>query len=280
MLEADADLKLQQANASARATGTATIKPYDPTPLVGAKVALQGVDLAALGPDLPHTRLDAEIDLQSLDAGFVRIINREPGLYDQGRVPVRSLSARVDRSGGGFRFDQVVAALGGAQPAGDISGKGSYRDSAVTLDVATRELDLRKLDSRMRATRLAGTATITHRDAKQEFTVALSEPVQRKRLSLAAHAVFANALLAVDRAELKLGGSAIDLSGRVAFDGAHAFSAQGRIRQFRLRELVMLCREDDPPNVTKLAGLESSPEGIAGAWVLDGPQLQKLDDWK
>ncbi len=55
----------------------------------------------------------------------------------------------------------------------------------------------------------------------------------------------------------------------------------GRIRLYLgLRELVMLCRDDDPPNVAKLAGLEASPEGIAGAYVLDGPLITRIDDWK
>lgn len=46
-----------------------------------------------------------------------------------------------------------------------------------------------------------------------------------------------------------------------------------------LRELVLLCRGDDPPNVEKLQGLEPSPDGIAGAFTLDAGKMIRLDDW-
>lgn len=55
----------------------------------------------------------------------------------------------------------------------------------------------------------------------------------------------------------------------------------GKIRLYLgLRELVMLCRADDAANVEKLAGLESSADGIAGAYILDGGLISRLDDWK
>jgi hypothetical protein len=46
-----------------------------------------------------------------------------------------------------------------------------------------------------------------------------------------------------------------------------------------LRELVMFCRVDDETNVARLEGLEASPDGIAGAWVLDARGLKQLDEW-
>jgi hypothetical protein len=46
-----------------------------------------------------------------------------------------------------------------------------------------------------------------------------------------------------------------------------------------LRELVMLCRADDGPNVAKLAGLEASADGIPGAFQLSAGRISRLDDW-
>ena len=236
-LKASVDLTVRQAKAMARAAGSATMQLFAPSPLVEAALKLQGIDLAALRPELPHTRLDADIDLQNLDAGVVAIINHEPGRYDQGRLPIRALRAQVDRRGGGFHFEQLVASLGGAQPAGDITGGGAFANGMLTLDIATRDLDLSKIDGRVRATHLAGNAVIRNAEGRQEFTVSLSDTVKRQRLILDAHALLADAVLAVDRASLKLGSSAIDAKARVALTGTQAFNAEGQIRKFRLRDV-------------------------------------------
>ncbi|MBS1148744.1 MAG: tetratricopeptide repeat domain protein [Myxococcaceae bacterium] len=47
-----------------------------------------------------------------------------------------------------------------------------------------------------------------------------------------------------------------------------------------LRELVLLCRSDDVPNLAKLQGLEASPDGIAGAFCLQARRISRLDDWE
>lgn len=46
-----------------------------------------------------------------------------------------------------------------------------------------------------------------------------------------------------------------------------------------LRELVLLCRMDDPVNVEKLTGLEASPDGIPGAFRFGDGRLSRLDEW-
>ncbi len=46
-----------------------------------------------------------------------------------------------------------------------------------------------------------------------------------------------------------------------------------------LRELVLLCRTDDAVSVAKLQGLEASADGIAGAFLLEGGRVSRLDDW-
>ena len=46
-----------------------------------------------------------------------------------------------------------------------------------------------------------------------------------------------------------------------------------------LRELVLVCREDDAVSVKKLEGLESAREGITGAWRLFDGRLSPLPEW-
>lgn len=46
-----------------------------------------------------------------------------------------------------------------------------------------------------------------------------------------------------------------------------------------LRELVLLCREDDAATMKKLEGLEPAREGIGGAWRLHEGRLTALPEW-
>ena len=41
-----------------------------------------------------------------------------------------------------------------------------------------------------------------------------------------------------------------------------------------------VCRVDDAPNVSRLAGLEASPDGISGAFSLESGLIRRLDEWK
>ena len=244
-LAAGIDLNLRETKATARAKGEAILRPFGETPFESAALKLQGVDLASLVNGLPHTRLDADIDLNRLDAGTIAIINREPGLYDRSALPVRTLSGRVDRSDGGFRFDEMIATLGGAEAGGQVSGRGSYKAGTLALDLALGSVDLRKLDGRLRATHLGGRAQIKQVEGRQEFTVSLTEPLQNRKLSLDAHGVFADAVLAIDRAELAMGQSSIAAKARVALGGTQSFSAEGRVRQFRLRDVGNFAKAPD-----------------------------------
>jgi tetratricopeptide (TPR) repeat protein len=47
-----------------------------------------------------------------------------------------------------------------------------------------------------------------------------------------------------------------------------------------LRELVLLCRADDPKSVEKLQGLDASADGIAGAFSLSAGRISRIDDWE
>ena len=46
-----------------------------------------------------------------------------------------------------------------------------------------------------------------------------------------------------------------------------------------LRELVLLCREEDSTSVKKLEGLDAAREGIVGAWRLHDGKLTALPEW-
>jgi AraC-like DNA-binding protein len=92
-LTAKADVTLREAKTTARAEGSVVVRPFADAILGSANVKLQGVDLSTIAPSLPHTRLDADVDLATLAQGlgyfdqahftsdFRRLVGKSPGRY-------------------------------------------------------------------------------------------------------------------------------------------------------------------------------------------------------
>ena len=230
-----------------RLNASAVLRPFAPQPLVSAELRSQGLNLAALRADLPQTRLDILLSARD-GVGNLTLANLAAGFHSAGKLPLSTLSTRFRQQAGKIEFDQIAAVLGAADaPAGRITGSGSYADGAVDLRLLLSEIDLRRLEPGLRATRLSGSVVLSHAGGKQALDVELQEPVsagaaQRtatsaKLLTLSAHATLADTSLSIDRARLRLGAAQIDTTGAVALAGTQAFQAEGTIRQFRLQDL-------------------------------------------
>ena len=107
----------------------------------------------------------------------------------------------------------------------------------MNITLKTDALDLKKLDQRMRATKLAIRLNVAHTEGRQVITLAATEALKKSKLSLNAHGIVADEALTVDKLELRADASAIDASAHIAFSGKQAFSAKGVIRQFNPRVL-------------------------------------------
>ncbi|MDB5763112.1 MAG: hypothetical protein JWQ21_2107 [Herminiimonas sp.] len=237
-LAATIDLAVKQAQAQAQAKGRVVLRPFSEQPLGNANVAVQAIDLSALAPGLPRTQLDARLSSMENGSGELTVTNTAAGLYNETGLPLTGLRILFRQSAGQFNFDRIAVALGSAKrAAGTITGSGRYADGALTLALQTGQLDLQRLDRRLRATRLAGTVDIRNAAGRQDFTVALSEPLKKNKLTLSAHGMLADASLALDRAELRVGQGRIDASGHADLSGRQSFSATGRISRFRLQDL-------------------------------------------
>lgn len=233
-LQAAAALKI----ADASLNGEAVLRPFDEQLLGKADVTARALDLSVIAAGLPKTALNADLHAAENGSGTLSVANSAAGRYDEGRVPLQSLRVEFAQQDQAFDLRRIAAAFGSArQPAGNVSGSGRLRNGALTLTLQTEALDLQKIDGRMRATKLAGKLDVRHADGKQDFALALSEPLKKHRLTLDAHATVADNAIDVDRMALRAGGSAADLVARVALDGNQAFDAKGRIRAFDLRDL-------------------------------------------
>lgn len=222
---------------AARLKGRAALQPFSELPLGNAEIDAQALDLAAFGATLPRTRIDGKLSA-TMQGGTLALSNADANTYDSGRLPLVSLAARFSQDSQGLRFDAISARLGStAAPAGSIQGSGTLAKGALDLALTTSALDLRRLDRRLLATRLEGSANVRHVAGRQELTLALSEPLQHRRLALSAHATLADAALALERAELRLGEGKLQASGRLHLAKQRDFSASGTVSRFRLQDL-------------------------------------------
>jgi translocation and assembly module TamB len=222
----------------AQLNGKAVLQPFSEQPLGSANIAVRDLDLSSINPELPGTELNLKLSATENGAGELELTNQAPGLYNNSRIPLTDLRVAFRREDAGFIFDKISSALGTAkQPAGSVNGSGRYADGALTLALHTPELNLQQLDQRLPPTQLTGKINIGRTEEKQEFTIAFTEPLKKKPLSLAAHGVLADQRLTIDQAELQVGGGAASLSGHVGLSGAQSFAAQGRVSKFRPQDL-------------------------------------------
>lgn len=218
--------------------GHVQLRPFSDAVLGDANLAIRALDLAGVSPDLPITRLDIDLLAQADGAGKLDITNRDPGLLNNKRIPMNSVSLAFEHGPQRLRFRDLKAVLGdGAQTAGTITGNGEYQEGRLDVSLRSERLNLQRLDERLRATRLSGSVDMRHSDGKQAVTVKLSEPLDRNRVTLTADATVADKVVTVSQAELRLGGGAAQLTGSVQLDGQQAFQADGQLQRFRLSDI-------------------------------------------
>ncbi|HYD78598.1 MAG TPA: translocation/assembly module TamB domain-containing protein [Paucimonas sp.] len=233
-LRMDIDLALN----GAAIAGHGVLRPFSEQPLGATRLALRSLDLAAFGAELPHTALEAELEAAADGSGSLDLRNAAPGLHDAGKLPLRSLRLRFAQRQGRFVFDDIAALLGtAAQPAGSVRGGGHYADGGLTLALALERVDLRRLDRRVRATRLDGRIALRHAAGKQHVALDLTEPFGKQRLALSAAAVLGDTLLAIEHADLRLGDGRLRAAGRIELAKRQSFDFEGKLQRLRSRDL-------------------------------------------
>ena len=143
----------------------ASVLPFAAWPLSELTARTEALDLAALSPQAPQTRLSgsAEILSKALDApisAHIRIDNARPGRWDQGRVPLR----RIELDLGGLlqqrerltlsRFELQLADDQGA--AGRWSGSGVWDGHGLEFSSQLHQVTPQRLDGRAAAMTLSG----------------------------------------------------------------------------------------------------------------------------
>jgi translocation and assembly module TamB len=150
----------------------ATVQPFAAWPLGTLQLQTAGLDLAALSPRLPQTRLAGRADLQTLGrnqpaALSATLDNSLPGAWDTGRLPLRQLqlqaSGRPDQTDR-LRLDRFNLLLGDAVGvAGRITGQGNWRGDALGLQLQIDQLLPARLHGSAAPLRLSGPLAVEAR---------------------------------------------------------------------------------------------------------------------
>ncbi|WP_293778975.1 translocation/assembly module TamB domain-containing protein [uncultured Oxalicibacterium sp.] len=218
---------------AARIEGHMQLQPFADRTLGEADLQVRQLDLALLAEGLPTTALDLDLKADERGNGTLSLRNPAAGLYDGGRAPLSRLQVDFSQTAQRLDISNIAANLGSQQrPAGTIQGSGHMKDGALNMTLKTDALDLQRLDGRMRATKLAGSLLIRHATGRQEFTLSLAEPLKRNPLTLQAHALVADDAIVIDKAELRAGNSAADVTARIGLADTQAFDATAKIRNF------------------------------------------------
>lgn len=171
-----AELQLSaDAPAGASAPGLqarATVQPFATWPLGALQLQTTGLDLAALSPRLPQTRLAGRADLQTLGLGqpaalSATLNNSLAGAWDTGRLPLRQLqlqaSGRPDQTDR-LKLDRFSLLLGDAAgAAGSITGQGSWQGETLALQLQIDQLLPARLHRSAAPLRLSGPLAVQAR---------------------------------------------------------------------------------------------------------------------
>ncbi len=143
----------------------ATVAPFQAWPLDTLALNARDLDLAALLEGAPATRLAGTATLQAPGAkepvrAEIALTNSQPGRWDEGRLPVRSLGLdafghldqrdRLDIT----RFDVLLGS--DREPAGRWRGQGQWLGDALSLDTRVDDLRPQRLDRRAAALSASG----------------------------------------------------------------------------------------------------------------------------
>lgn len=239
-----------------RATGRVLVEPFATQPVKSLELRAQGVDLARQAAG-PRTRLDIEVKLAGEGkafAGPVRIVNAEPGPWDQDRLPFNSASARVLATAEHVDIADLRLVLPGG---GSATGKATLRKSGVVADLMLADVDLSALHRDLQKTRVRGRLGISGDKAAQRFEVALADP----RFAINGKALLANQRLDVETATVRTGGGSVTAKGGMSLEGRKELRFTGRAEHFDPAAFVKASKGDLNFSFVAAGALAPAPSG-------------------
>ncbi|HEX8739685.1 MAG TPA: translocation/assembly module TamB domain-containing protein [Casimicrobiaceae bacterium] len=229
----------------------ATATPFAAAPFGDAHVLITGFDASTFDASLPHTHATLRFDAKPAGSGLtgtLDLANDTAGPIDRGGLPVTSLrasygyDARTLRlvelalalDGGGGATGTATVALGAASAASsNAAGANTAGTGAAAapgfrakLALALRNVDLARIDTRLSATRLAGTVEAEGDAATQS----LSAEITDRDLAVSLRAVATPARIDVTQFSARDRRGALAGTASLTRDEAGTFGARLELR--------------------------------------------------
>jgi translocation and assembly module TamB len=208
-------------------------------PVKSLDLRAKDFDLSRLA-EAPRTRLALDVTLASEGkafAGPVRIVNAEPGPWDQQKFPFTSANARVVLTPERVDVLDLAVALAGG---GNASGRLALQKSGVQADLRVADVDLAALHGSLQKTRIAGRVAASGDRTAQKFELALKDP----RFDVEGRAALASQKLTVDTVTIRTGGGSVVAAGGMDLAGRKAFRFEGRAQHFDPSAFVATTKGD------------------------------------
>jgi translocation and assembly module TamB len=175
-VEASGTLERPEAQVRARAV----LHPFSEPRIRALEAGAPDVNLAALDPQLPRTRLDIRVQgagsADALLAGTLWATNREPGPLDRSLLPVQALETRFAYDGDTLRLPALQAEAASGSVRGSATVRGARRaDARVMLEGS----DLAAIRSDLRTTVLSGALSLALTQQKQSVSGVIEERSMR-----------------------------------------------------------------------------------------------------
>jgi translocation and assembly module TamB len=296
--KAKGDLERLRADASATVAGAAvdadaTLAPLAVMPLSSVRASWQRLDLRALLPSLPTTRIEGKLRLAPDSAaaaappspggavtawrGEIALDNAEPGAIDAQRLPVQRFSTRVritdaaDATRLRVGLEEIALALGdGAEVNGSLEVMpGRTRPIAganVPQTVAAlqfRRIDAARIATTLPRTALDGTLALT----QQAFDLDLAQDARATRTLLpnalaaasGAATIRANGTIderavRLEMARVQLGESRLQMAGSAGTIAPYRIDLQGSAANIQPRQWLAQAANDPRLRDAKLNG--------------------------
>lgn len=179
-LQVAAELKPAEENADApmEAKLQAQIAPWLPQPVIDAKADLRNVDASSLWPGAPQTQLTGTVELQpDADTGpaawkaSADIRNALPGPWDQEKLPVEQVQARVGFDGTHWTIPEATVRAGGGRI--DAAGQWSPAPSPWQAQATVRGVRPGALYTELSGAPVSGTLKAEQKESTITFDAAL-----------------------------------------------------------------------------------------------------------
>src|SRR5688500_14993291 len=179
----------------------------------------------------PRAKLDLQADLNEKTAGQLEVTlivkNSKSAALDAGGLPV--LEARADPvlSAELLQLHDLKLLLpGGGSIMGDVIWQ--PKQARGSADLRIRQVNLARLDMRMRPTSVSGSLRLSGDAKSQQGILAL----QDRKLRAGAHMTLADDVLTLEKVQLSHGQSMFTGQARMELNGQREFDLAGSLRRF------------------------------------------------